>query len=310
MSPICYISLAALLVSTTSTAVHAVLPPASSEDLKANADERFMISVNSVQPIMAQPAGDCVIESMVTATVLATQGTEPLYQPGELIVFPTYYYDSESSSCQGFTGPASPPQLEAGWCGLAYLNQRDTGALELAAFGDSLMTFDGQCNFGGQGRQHGNADQRLNDYLPQPATAPPKKEEADERFMISVDSVASVQGQQGGCVTDSLVTATVVATQRREGEEAVYQPGDKIVFSTYYYNPESSACQGFTGPASPPQITADWCGLAYLNKSATEDGPLELAAYGDSLVSFDGQCNFEAHQPTNGGNTRRLRGAQ
>ena len=119
-----------------------------------------------------------------------------------------------------------------------------------------------------------------------PRTTGDMKQSADELAMISVTKVSPLvmtdSPQQQECPTHYDITAEVAHTSR---STIGFQEGDTINFQSYYYDPTSSACQSFTGPSSPPELTEGWCGYAYLNDgdADTTSQFLTLAAFGDSL---------------------------
>lgn len=297
----------ALFLALSTSVSTAIMAPGNIEQMKHDTDEELFILVDSVSPLLGQKPG-CITYAMATATVIDVKHGD--YQPGEKIQFSTYSYDINSMECQGFTGPASPPELQDGWCGVALLNQATTpnGPLSLAAYGDSLKQApDNMCKTEGHRK-----------LVLGPGVTEDMKTNADEKLLIQVDSVILLLGQTPSCVNYSMVSATVMLAP--EGKQQSYQPGDKVEFQIYSYDWGSNACQGFVaGPSAPPALVAGWCGLAYLNNGVrTPDAPLVLAAYGDSLeeapanlclatVLPSGDGNSE---PNNGGSNRMLRGSK
>jgi len=111
--------------------------------MKSEAEEKLLISVDSVTPFLGQSSHRCIVRYDAKATVIGVNSTNHGYQQGDSIDFETYYYDSTSINCRGFGGPSSPPMLNEGWCGYAYLNddgssKDDDSTLQLAANGYSL----------------------------------------------------------------------------------------------------------------------------------------------------------------------------
>jgi len=54
--------------------------------------------------------------------------------------------------------------------------------------------------------------------------------------------------------------------------------GDNVSFYTWYRNRSSDRCAGFVGPSSPPLLAPGWCGYAYLNSTAGNDGDDDVAS--------------------------------
>lgn len=266
----------------------AALAPAATQDVKANA-ERIMITVTTVEALSSQPAA-CVQESSVTAMVIATQGENLAFWPGDEISFTSYFYDANSPACEGFVGAASPPQLEAEWCGIAYLDQETgSGAWRLAAFGDSLEPFAGKCNFMPPASEAISKSAKA-----MPATTSKSRAHADKSIMLHVESV-----QQ------SSVTATIIGTHYELGDEPDYVPGEQIVFSAFSESVE-------LGYASTTQLQAGWCGMAYFTNESSASEGMHLSPRDGNLVKFDGLCPSTENAPSNPSpsdrGTRMLRG--
>ena len=294
----------AFLVSTTWAS--ALVAPESLDAMKNNADEKLLIEVKSFLPLDKQE-NSCVTFYSATALV-KSDGEHQSYKPGEQVAFYSYNYDLESPDCQGFTGPTSPPVLGAGWCGLAYLNAgaSSDAPLQLAAYGDSFEQAPGDmCQMGGQRR-----------LALAPGTTDEMKKSADEKLLVQVDSVSPVVQNKDGCLKYSLVSATVKFAP--DQKQQAYYTGDKVEFTTYSYDLNSSECQGFVGPASPQTLSVGWCGLAYLNAGTSPNAPLEIAAYGDSLEQAPADMcigdilpsgNYD-RKPDERGSNRMLRGSK
>ena len=116
-----------------------MLGPGTGQDLKENAQEVLLVSVDKLSSLLGQNRNACLHYLNVEAEIVQVNSTSHNFTAGNKVEFQSYHYDQDSPACQDFTGPAPPQQLREGWCGYVYLNQKKGDVyLSLAAYGESL----------------------------------------------------------------------------------------------------------------------------------------------------------------------------
>lgn len=113
----------------------AEIAPGQYEQLKRDAPEVLGIVVRKVKKLRQE---EFRVTLEVEADVRSVERSKQGLKPGASLTFRSYYVPPEAFQ-RGFTGPQSPPRLEPGWSGTAYLSdEASPGTLGPAAYGQSF----------------------------------------------------------------------------------------------------------------------------------------------------------------------------